>query len=157
MRARLFRFSRKGFAGAIVLAASLGLGSAGLRGEPRGGAVNVPPAGFFAGDYALIGRKPDSRETYAGRVRLRESSGGGLEVTRTVNGRTARGRAAFETATADRIPVLRMRFTLDGRRCEGTYLWRSDLDNYLRLTGYVYRLDGGTKSAGLEALFPARD
>jgi hypothetical protein len=48
--------------------------------------------------------------------------------------------------------VLRMHFLFDGKEYDATYRWQSDPDNYPRFTGYVYL--AGTKSHGLEALFP---
>ncbi|MGE5208138.1 MAG: hypothetical protein ACM3KL_02280 [Alphaproteobacteria bacterium] len=110
--------------------------------------------GFMSGEYALIGRKPDSTATYTGRVTLREESDT-LLVTRIIDGRTSTGSLRFETiAGTDRIPVARMQFTLDGVVYEATYMWSSDADNYPRFTGYVYRPGNRTKSPGLEALFP---
>jgi hypothetical protein len=106
----------------------------------------------MAGEYALIGRKPDSNATYNGRVTLRDE-GGVLQVTRTVEGNTDKCAARFDTvAGTDRIPVLRMHFRFDGREYDATYRWQSDPDNYPRFTGYLYFT--GTKSPGLEALFP---
>lgn len=61
----------------------------------------------------------------------------------------------FDTvAGADRIPVLRAHFSTDGQEYEATYLWRSELDNYPRVTGYIYLPKNQTKSPGIEALFP---
>ncbi len=111
-------------------------------------------SGFLAGEYDLIGRKPDSATTYTGRVTIRDV-GGTLQVTRIIDGKTERGTIQFDTAAgADRIPVLRAHFSMDGREYEATYLWRSDLDNYPRVTGYIYLPKNQTKSPGLEALFP---
>jgi hypothetical protein len=111
--------------------------------------------GFLKGDYVVIGKKPDSDVTYQGRVTLqpRELE---FDVTRVIAGKTERGTAWFETTgKPDQIPVLRMRFTQDGKSYEATYMWRSDLDNYGRITGYVFLpTPGATKSPGLEALFP---
>jgi hypothetical protein len=105
---------------------------------------------YMAGEYDLIGRKADSSATYKGRVTLRDEAGV-LQVTRTVEGKT--GTARFDTvAGSDRIPVLRMHFHFDGEEYEATYRWQSDPDNYPRFTGYLYL--SGTKSPGLEALFP---
>jgi hypothetical protein len=74
-------------------------------------------------------------------------------VTRTVEGKTDKCAARFDTvAGSDRIPVLRMRFRFEGKEYDATYNWQSDPDNYQRLTGYLYL--SGTKSPGLEALFP---
>jgi len=107
---------------------------------------------YMAGEYDLIGRKADSSATYNGRVTLRDE-GGVLQVIRTVEGKTGKCAARFDTvAGTDRIPVLRMRFRFDGNEYDATYSWQSDPDNYPRLTGYLYL--SGTKSPGLEALFP---
>jgi hypothetical protein len=107
---------------------------------------------YMAGEYDLIGRKADSSATYNGHVTLRDE-GGVLQVTRTVEGKTDKCTARFDTvAGSDRIPVLRMRFRIEGKEYDATYNWQSDPDNYPRLTGYLYL--SGTKSPGLEALFP---
>ena len=107
---------------------------------------------YMAGEYDLIGRKADSSATYNGRVTLRDE-GGVLQVTRTVEGKTDKCAARFDTvAGSDRIPVLRMRFRFEGKEYDATYTWQSDPDNYPRLTGYLCL--SGTKSPGLEALFP---
>jgi hypothetical protein len=110
---------------------------------------------YMAGEYDLIGRKADSSATYNGHVALRDE-GGVLQVTRTVEGKTDKCAARFDTvAGSDRIPVLRMRFRFEGKEYDATYTWQSDPDNYPRLTGYLYL--SGTKSPGLEALFPIRE
>ena len=107
---------------------------------------------YMAGEYDLIGRKADSNATYNGHVTLRDE-GGLLQVIRTVEGKTDKCAARFDTvAGTDRIPVLRMRFRFDGNEYDATYSWQSDPDNYPRFTGYLYL--SGTKSPGLEALFP---
>ena len=107
---------------------------------------------YMAGEYALIGRKADSSTTYDGHVTLRDE-GGVLGVTRIVEGKTEKCVARFDTVAGDdRIPVLRMHFHLGGKEYEATYRWQSDPDNYPRFTGYLYL--SGTKSPGLEALFP---
>jgi|SRR5437870_5108124 len=107
---------------------------------------------YMAGEYDLIGRKADSTATYTGHVTLRDENGV-LQVTRTIDSNTDKCVAQFDTvAGEDRIPVLRMHFHFDGKEYDATYRWQSDPDNYPRFTGYVYL--AGTKSAGLEALFP---
>ncbi len=108
--------------------------------------------GCMAGEYYLIGRKPDSTATYTGHLTLRDE-GGVLQVMRTIEGKTDKCAARFDTvAGSDRIPVLRMHFHFDGKEYDAVYRWQSDPDNYPRFTGYVYLAD--TKSPGLEALFP---
>lgn len=110
---------------------------------------------YMAGEYDLIGRKADSSATYNGHVTLRDE-GGILQVTRTVEGKTDKCAARFDTvAGTNRIPVLRMHFYLDGKEYDATYRWQSDPDNYPRFTGYLYL--SGTKSPGLEALFPTHN
>ena len=108
--------------------------------------------GFLQGSYHLIGRLPDSDETYSGEVVLKEK-GDKLEVIRRVEGREIKGIGKIETATADKKKVLRIRFMDGDKSYEATYLIGSDLDNYGRLTGYLYLEDGSTKVPGLEALF----
>ncbi len=124
-------------------------------------AADPPPdeeslRGFMAGDYDLIGRRPDSTKTYAGRITLRVV-GDALQATRTIGGVTSQAVLRFDTiAGADRIPVLRAQFTLGGIKHEAIYQWRSDPDNYPRFTGLVYRPNNRTKKPGLEAWFPVR-
>ena len=78
------------------------------------------------------------------------------KLTRTVEGKTDKCAARFDTVGGtDRIPVLRMHFRFDGKEYDATYRWQSDPDNYPRFTGYLYL--SGTKSPGLEALFPIHD
>jgi hypothetical protein len=108
--------------------------------------------GYMTGEYDLIGRKSDSTATYTGHVTLREEKGV-LKVTRTIDGNTDKCVARFDTvAGTDRIPAMRMHFHFDGKEYDATYRCQSDPDNYPRFTGYLYL--SGTKSPGLEALFP---
>jgi hypothetical protein len=107
---------------------------------------------FLAGSYELIGRFPDSSMTYAGKVVLIKS-GDHLEVIRTIKNKVVKGTGKIETAAADKIKVLRIRFIDENKSYEGTYIIDSDLDNYARLTGFLYLKEGGTKEPGLEALF----
>jgi len=110
---------------------------------------------YMAGEYDLIGRKPDSTATYGGHVALRDENGV-LQVTRTIEGKTDKCVARFDSmAGDDGIPVLRMHFSFDGKQFDATYRWQSDPYNYPRFAGYVYL--AGTKSPGLEALFPVHN
>jgi hypothetical protein len=111
-----------------------------------------PDNEILVGDYRLIGQLPDSGATYSGRVTVRQQ-GGALKVTRTINGKAANGTAAVEFAPMAESWVPRMRFSMNGKDFEATFLWRNDLDGYARLSGYVYLAKGETKSPGLEALF----
>ena len=111
--------------------------------------------GFLEGTYQVIGTKPDSRECYSGKIVLK-CKGDHLQVVRTVNGKKIKGTGRIVRATADKIKVLRVEFTQGGRRYGATYLIGSDLDNYARLTGYLYLKKGKTAKPGLEALFIER-
>ena len=115
-------------------------------------------AGFLEGEYVVIGKKPDSEETYAGRM-IFKKHGADLEFSRRIAGETFDGPVTLDkTASESGKPVLRVRFSLGGQPYEATYLWSSDLNNYARLTGYVYSpIKGKTKFPGLEALFPLAD
>ena len=107
---------------------------------------------FLCGSYQVIGRLPDSNQLYSGKVEFK-LSGNQLEVVRLIEGHRVRGIGKIETATPDKIKVLRVHFRSKDKDYEATYLIGSDLDNYGRLTGHVYFKDGGTKTPGLEALF----
>lgn len=108
--------------------------------------------GALAGDYDLVGRRPDSEETYSGRVTFTPVDGG-LVVTRTVDGENETGRAHIEYRTADKRPVLMIAFDEDGGAWESWCLYRFDLDNDARLT-CLWRFAGTEpEHPGLEALF----
>jgi hypothetical protein len=107
---------------------------------------------FLEGTYHLIGRLPDSYKTYTGKVVLTKMDDA-LQVVRVINGKEIKAVGKIETATADKTKVLRIRFTDAKKNYEATYLINSDLDNYARLSGYLYVIQGGTKAPGLEALF----
>jgi hypothetical protein len=110
------------------------------------------PCRYMAGEYDLIGRKADSTATDGGHVTLQDVNGV-LQIRRTIEGKTDKCVARFDTVAGDdKIPVLRIHFYFDCKEYDATYRWQSDPDNYPRFTGYVYR--AGTKSPGLEALFP---
>ena len=107
---------------------------------------------FLKGSYEIIGRWPDSDETYSGKIVL-EKEREHFRVIRLIDGKKITGIGKIETATSDKVKVLRIRFEQDEREYEGTYLIGSDLENYGRLTGYLYLKNGKTKKPGLEAFF----
>lgn len=107
---------------------------------------------FLEGAYLVIGTRPGSRSAYSGTAVVKRA-GNRLEVIRRIAGKEIVGIGTVESATADKRLVLRVRFTDKGRAREATYIVCSDLDNYPRLTGYVYSRDGSTKIPGLEAWF----
>lgn len=106
---------------------------------------------FLAGDYRLVGQLPDSGAAYVGRVTLTEHNGQ-FDVVRNIAGVSTQSTGRIEIV-GEGTKVLRCKFAVGGTAYEATYLWKSDLDNYPRLTGHVYRAEGETKSPGLEALF----
>lgn len=107
---------------------------------------------FLPGFYQVIGRLPDSNVLYDGNVEI-ERTGDSLKVVRKIAGKETSAVGRIETATADKVKVLRVRFTENDKRYEITYLIHSDLDNYARMTGYVYLKNGSTQKPGIEALF----
>ena len=109
-------------------------------------------AGFVAGRYHLIGKSPDSDNTYYGKVGL-ISTERGIEVHRFVAGKTIVGSGAIEKATADDVNVLRIRFKENNTEYEETCMIDGDLDNFARISCYLYRSGVKTGNPGLEALF----
>ena len=115
--------------------------------------------GFLTGSYRLVGKELDSNKPFVGQVII-NLKGQQLQVLRTVNGVTMEGVGRIEVASPESSRVLRIRFTSGDNKFEGTYLYHSDLDNYARITGYLYKIDPktgvpiDTKNPGLEALFP---
>lgn len=104
---------------------------------------------FVQGTYQLIGQQPDSTVLCRGTVCLLDSN----RVKRTINNRVIWGTWRIELSGADKTPVLRCRFSKNHIAYENTYLINGDLDNYARLSGYLYRRDGKTVQPGLETLF----
>jgi len=109
---------------------------------------------FLAGKYLLVGQRPDSKETYSGTISFSfDEKKKILNFKRTVNGKNITGTAKIEKTLSGEAEVLRLRFVENKKEYEGTFLWRSDLDNYGRLSGYIYLKNNSTKTPGLEAYF----
>jgi len=113
------------------------------------------PLAFLVGTYEVIGRYPDAEQLYSGTVEisLSDTDAESVSVARTIDGVSTHGEGKMTTATGDAIAVLRVVFQEADRTMEATYLINSDLDNYARLTGYVYVQSGGTQLPGIESLF----
>ena len=108
---------------------------------------------YLEGRYIVIGRVINGAKTYQGTVDLVYEKGR-LGVTRKINGLVIKGEGRIEHALGtDKADVLRVRYIQDGKDYEITYVWNSDLDNYPRLSGYLYESGKKTDSPGLEALF----
>ena len=110
-------------------------------------------AHLLPGKYKLIGKAVDSDETYAGKVEISEDDQL-LKVRREIDGQIIMGVASVEPALHGEAQVLRIRFTQDNTKYEQTCLWQSDLDNYARISCYVYQPDEETREPGLEVMFP---
>ena len=110
---------------------------------------------FLEGAYQVIGQWPDSNQTYQGIVVIK-NRGDHVDLLRTIDGRTVQAIGRISKATADKITVLSVTFARQDRTYEATYLINADLDNYARLTGYVYLQSGKTQAPGLEAMFSKR-
>ena len=107
---------------------------------------------FLNGQYVIIGKKADSDSTYYGTLSVK-SDKDKIIIIRNIDNIIINGSAKIDSVTADQIPVLRIWFNENNLDYEGTFLISSDLDNYGRLTGYIYLKDHSTQNVGLEAWF----
>ena len=107
---------------------------------------------FIVGKYILLGKAVDSDATYIGKVEI-YFQGDNLKVTRVINGQAVAATAAIESALHGDAQVLRIRFSENDTKYEETCLWQSDLDNYARISCYLYQPGVRTSNPGLEALF----
>jgi hypothetical protein len=62
---------------------------------------------FLEGTYQIIGQWPDSDEKYRGTASVKRD-GDHLQVIRSINGEEIEGSGRIATATADKIPVLKV-------------------------------------------------
>ena len=99
-----------------------------------------------------LGKNLKAKQTYSGKI-IFESRKDHLLVTRIIDGESIQGSGKIERTRSDKVKVLRVRFKKAGKTFEITYLWMNDLDNYARLSGYVYQPGERTLKPGLEALF----
>jgi hypothetical protein len=120
------------------------------------GSINVSsaqndflPEGFMDGSYVVIGRLPDSKQTYQGTLDI-TTSNQVLNVARVINAQKIIATGKFET-TSENARVLKLNFDGKGKKYEESCLVMSDLDNYARVTCYVF--EKTTKKVGLETWF----
>lgn len=109
-------------------------------------------AGFVSGKYHLIGKRINTEDTYLGDVEI-NASGTEIEIKKNIQSKVIIGTGTIESVTADNIIVLRFRFIENSVDIEEICLIDSDLDNYARLTCYLYQKDVRTNSPGMEAMF----
>ena len=107
---------------------------------------------FLVGKYILVGKALDSNTTYTGKVEVYQKNGH-LKVKRTTNSQVIIGKAEIEPALNGDTKVLRFRYMKASKEYEQTCLWQSDLDNYARISCYLYKPKVHTKHPGLEVLF----
>jgi hypothetical protein len=109
---------------------------------------------LMAGEYIVIGRKPDSKALYSGHISF-HANGEKLDFVRTIGQVTVRG-----TAFIDKIPdingvFLKLMFVQNRQSFEGRFQFMDGCDSAFRFTGYVGS-SGHTRVTGLEAYFPDR-
>ncbi len=110
-------------------------------------------ASFIAGKYHVIGKLLNSDKTYYGKMDIHVTEKGVIKVVRKINSIVTEGTGAIETANHDKTKVLRIRFKEAGKEYEETCMIDSDLNNYARMTCYLYRPGVQTRNPGLEAMF----
>lgn len=106
---------------------------------------------LMTGKYTIIGRMPNSKTMYSGRISL-DARGRKMAFVRTINHVTVRGMATFETPPSCMNSVIRLRFLQNGQWYIGLYEWTVDTNNTFRLAGRIASKD--TKLPGYEAFFP---
>jgi hypothetical protein len=108
---------------------------------------------FVAGDYAVVGRKPDGGAPYAGTATISEDRPQ-VVLERRIGGRTVRAIGRVEVPSPPgEGHVLRFRWN-EGQAVTMTCLAAGDLENYARLT-CLWGADGEPpQEPGLEAMFP---
>ena len=138
----------------LLLAGGLALGLASSsRAEPDP-TETESLAGFLSGHFILVGKSPDSDETFLGSMTLR-AEGEKLVGERRIGDRTVPVSGSIQTALCcDGVRLLQVRFEDEGRSFDATYMVQCDLDNYPRLTGYVVEHGKETDWPGIETLFP---
>jgi hypothetical protein len=110
---------------------------------------DFPPEGYLDGAYVIVGRLPDSKQTYQGTIKV-STSNQVLNVARVINGQKTVALGKFET-TQENARVLKLNLDSKGKKYEESCLVSNDLDNYARVTCYVYGKT--TKKVGLETWF----
>ncbi|MDX1296486.1 MAG: hypothetical protein R3302_09460 [Sulfurimonadaceae bacterium] len=108
--------------------------------------------GFFAGKYRFIGVEPGSNRAYCGVAEFAVAEGQ-LNMTRTVRGKSVEATAMLEQSEMTGNTLLRIRFHDEGVDYEESCLYQSDLDNYARISCYLYEQGKATPMPGLEAYF----
>jgi hypothetical protein len=106
---------------------------------------------LMAGEYTVIGRKPDSKKLYFGHLSL-HAKGDKLEFVKTINQVTVRGMAFIDSDDYWQYEVLRLKFVQNGELFEGLFEFSVDCKKTFRFTGSLGSKN--TEAGGLEAWFP---
>ncbi|MBV1909969.1 MAG: hypothetical protein KUG78_11750 [Kangiellaceae bacterium] len=111
---------------------------------------------FVVGEYTLVGKANNSDNTYTGKLKI-SSDNGKLAITRQIGSTTIKGSGAIESAIHDEAKVLRMRFQQHETAFEQTCLVQADLNNYARISCYLYEPNKKTNNPGMEVFFHVRN
>ena len=106
---------------------------------------------FFVGKYKLVGEALNSEKTYSGSVEFYLENEK-MKVNRIINDSIITGSVEF-ISEQEGNSVLRISFLENDISYEQTCLWQSDLDNYARISCYLYEKESMTNDPGLEVLF----
>lgn len=109
-------------------------------------------ADFIVGHYLLVGQGIETESTYSGTVSIYLENKQ-LKVKRTIDGNVTNGVAIFKVTLNGDSKVLRINFSENNVNYEETCLWISDLDNYARISCYLYTPGVKTRKPGMEVLF----
>lgn len=110
----------------------------------------------LVGRYEIVGRRPNSNETYEGTVSL-NIEGDDYRVERTIGEKVDTGVAWIQVCTPDDIWSIRVQFTEEDQVFNQVCSFSTDGDNYFRWTcrtGYGARHIG---RMGIEAWFQVHE
>lgn len=111
---------------------------------------------FVEGTYVMVGKAVNSDKTYHGSVNIAQQNNV-LRVKRNINGKEVIGSATIEPVAVGDAKVLRILFSEDKQMYEQTCLIAFDLNNYARISCYVYpEKNSQVEKPGYEVLFHAR-
>jgi hypothetical protein len=111
-------------------------------------------AGFIMGKYHLIGKALNEDKSYIGSIEFSQNENeGDIVFTKTIDHNKIKGTAKIEKTVSEGSNVLRLHFKSENKVFEQTCLVNSDLDNYARISCYLYEKNITTDNPGLEAFF----
>jgi hypothetical protein len=117
-------------------------------------------AGFVLGKYYLIGKTLNDEQSYFGEIEFNQSNSkneNDMTFVKTIDHNKIEGTAKIEKTDSEGINVLRLQFKKEKKLFEQTCMVNSDLDNYARISCYLYEKNVNTDKPGLEAFFIKQD